>query len=115
MSKFAIAIVAALVIATGHVLTAPAAGTRGEGAAGISGYTVSSVHYVPRAGDPSQLAAVSFDISPATATSVRAKVRAAGGTWYQCTNDGGHVVCPTTSGSPVRIAAVDVLGVEAVG
>jgi hypothetical protein len=68
----------------------------GQGANTISGYTVSSVAYNLNASTPTNLDSVNFTISPATATSVKIQLVAAG-SWYTCTNTAGAVTCPTTS------------------
>jgi hypothetical protein len=68
----------------------------GQGSNTISGYTVTSVAYNLNASTPTNLDSVSFTISPATATSVKIQLVAAG-SWYTCTNTAGAVSCPTTS------------------
>jgi hypothetical protein len=68
----------------------------GQGANTISGYTLSAVAYNLNASTPTNLDSVNFTISPATATSVKIQLVAAG-SWYTCTNTAGAVTCPTTS------------------
>jgi hypothetical protein len=68
----------------------------GQGSNTISGYTVSAVAYNLNASTPTNLDSVTFTISPATATSVKVQLAAAG-SWYTCTNTTGSVSCPTTS------------------
>jgi hypothetical protein len=68
----------------------------GQGSNTISGYAVSSVAYNLDASTPTNLDSVNFTISPATATSVKIQLVAAG-SWYTCTNTAGAVTCPTTS------------------
>jgi hypothetical protein len=75
----------------------------GQGSAALSGYAVSNIHFVP-ASDASRLAAVSFAIEPAAATTVRAQL-SAGGAWYTCKNTAGNVVCPTPAEPAVATAA----------
>lgn len=70
--------------------------TLGQGSNTISGYTVSSVAYNLNASNPANLDSVSFTISPATATTVKIQLAAAG-SWYSCTNSSGSVSCATTS------------------
>lgn len=74
----------------------------GQGAAAVSGYAVSNIHFVPAA-DASRLAAVSFAIAPAAATTVRVQL-SKGSPWYTCTNTAGHVVCPTAAEPAVASA-----------
>jgi hypothetical protein len=66
----------------------------GIGSGNISGYTVTSVHYVLNA-DPTKVDQVTFTLAPATATTVKIKLVAAGSTWYDCTNLAGDVTCDT--------------------
>ena len=78
--------------------------TLGQGANTISGYTISSVAYNLNAATPSNVDSVTFTISPATATTVKAQLAAAG-TWYSCTNTAGSVSCATTSPQATAAAA----------
>lgn len=68
----------------------------GQGSGSVSGYTVSSVGYTLNSSNPANIDAVTFTISPATATTVKAQLVSAG-TWYSCTNSSGSVSCATTS------------------
>lgn len=68
----------------------------GQGTGTVSGYSVSSIGYTLNASTPSNIDAVTFTITPSTATTVKAQL-AAGGTWYACTNTAGSVSCATTS------------------
>lgn len=70
--------------------------TVGQGANTISGYTVSSIAYNLNATTPTNLDSVTFTISPATATTVKIQLTAAG-TWYTCTNSTGSVTCATVT------------------
>ena len=74
----------------------------GQGAAGVSGYTVSNIHFVP-AGDASRLSAVSFAIAPAAASTVRVQL-SKGSPWFVCQNTAGRVVCPTATEPAVAAA-----------
>jgi hypothetical protein len=98
-SLVAVGALVALLSISGYAFTAsntvPNA-TLGQGANTISGYTVSSVAYNLNAANPSNLDSVSFTISPATATTVKVQLVAAG-TWYSCTNTAGSVSCATTA------------------
>ncbi len=68
--------------------------TAGAGSAAISGYTVTNVVYGLNATTPTNLDSVKFTIAPATASTVKVQLAAAG-TWYTCTNAAGSVTCST--------------------
>ncbi len=68
----------------------------GQGTGTVSGYTVTSVGYTLNASTPTNVDAVTFTISPATATTVKAQLVAAG-TWYSCVNTAGSVSYAITS------------------
>ena len=70
----------------------------GDGHGGISGYTVSAVHYVLDGTDPGQVNSVTFttNIAPASGSTIKIKLVASGSTWYTCTNTGTAVTCTTT-------------------
>jgi hypothetical protein len=68
----------------------------GAGSGTISGYTVSNIQYTLDATAPTNLNQVSFTITPAAASTVKAQL-ASGGSWYSCTNSSGSVTCATTS------------------
>jgi hypothetical protein len=74
----------------------------GQGVAGISGYAVSNIHFVP-ARDATRLSAVSFAIAPAAAATVRVQLSKGGG-WFACRNTAGNVVCPTATEPAVAAA-----------
>jgi hypothetical protein len=80
-----------------------ASNTGGEGAAAVSGYSVSNIRFVATATDPAKLAEVSFAIAPATATTVSVQLRP-GSAWYACQNASGAVVCPTPAEPAVASA-----------
>lgn len=71
----------------------------GEGAAAISGYDVSSVHYTLNATDPTKISAVSFnlDTAPPAGSSLKVRLVSGGANWYVCTNTGVAVTCATTA------------------
>ena len=48
------------------------AGAAGQGSGDISGYDVTNIHYTLDDNDPSNLTGVTFELSPATATTVTA-------------------------------------------
>jgi hypothetical protein len=76
--------------------TLPSSTSAGSGAANISGYTVSGVAYALNSTTPTNIDSVTFSISPASATTVKAQI-VSSGSWYPCTNSGGSVTCATTS------------------
>lgn len=76
----------------------------GAGSGTISGYTVSNVAYTLNATTPTNLDAVTFTVSPAAASVVKAQL-ASGGTWYSCSNTAGSVTCNTTSPQATVAAA----------
>jgi len=85
----------------------------GQGTGTVSGYTVSSVAYTLNGTNPGNIDAVTFTISPASATTVKAQL-ASGGTWYSCTNSSGSVSCATTS-PQMTVATAATLNVVATG
>ena len=85
----------------------------GQGTGTVSGYTVSSVAYTLNASNPANIDAVTFTISPSTATTVKAQLVSAG-TWYSCTNTAGSVSCATTS-PQMTVATAATLNVVATG
>ena len=85
----------------------------GQGSGTVSGYTVTSVGYTLNGSNPSNIDAVTFTISPATATTVKAQLVAAG-TWYTCVNTTGSVSCATTS-PQMTVATAATLNVVATG
>jgi hypothetical protein len=78
--------------------------TAGAGSGTISGYTISNVAYGLNSTTPTNLDSVTFTISPATATTVKAQLASAG-TWYSCSNTAGSVTCNTTSPQATVAAA----------
>ena len=85
----------------------------GQGTGTVSGYSVTSVGYTLNGSNPSNIDAVTFTISPATATTVKAQLVAAG-TWYSCVNTTGSVSCATTS-PQMTVATAATLNVVATG
>ena len=85
----------------------------GQGTGTVSGYTVTSVAYGLNASTPTNIDTVSFTISPASATTVKAQL-ASGGSWYSCTNTTGSVSCATTS-PQLTVATAATLNVVATG
>jgi hypothetical protein len=76
----------------------------GEGSNTISGYTISNEAYTINAANPLNVDAVTFTITPSTATVVKAQI-ASGGTWYSCTNTSGSVSCATTAPQATTLSA----------
>ena len=103
----AVGALVALLSVSGYAFTAsntvPNA-TVGQGANTISGYTLSAVAYNLNAVTPTNLDSVTFTISPATATSVKAQLTS-GGTWYTCANAAGSVTCNTTAPQATALIA----------
>lgn len=81
----------------------------GSGTGTVTGYTISSLGYTLNSTNPQNVDAVTFSVSPTTATTV--KVRPDGTNWYSCTNTSGSVSCATTSPS---LTASSVSGVDIV-
>ncbi len=77
----------------------------GDGSGGITGYTVSAIHYALNAANPATIDAVTFtlDSAPAGGSTIKIKLVGAGSTWYTCTNVATAVTCNTT-GAPVSTA-----------
>jgi hypothetical protein len=95
-------VVGVLAIAVGSGVFAYAAtntvpgSSAGAGSGAISGYAVSNIQYTIDSTTPTNLNQVSFTISPAAASVVKAQLSASGA-WYNCTNSTGSVTCATTS------------------
>jgi hypothetical protein len=85
----------------------------GQGTGTVSGYAVTSVGYTLNSANPANIDAVTFTINPATATTVKAQLVAAG-SWYSCTNTSGAVSCATTS-PQMTVATAATLNVVATG
>lgn len=106
--------VAAAVAAYGFTATNTVpTSSAGDGSGTISGYTVSAVAYQLNSTDPTKIDGVTFTISPAAATQVRAKLVASGGSWFTCSNSGGAVTCPSTGTMGVNVVDADQLRVVA--
>lgn len=94
--------------------TVPGA-TLGEGAATVSGYTISSVSYNLNASNPSNVDSVTFTTST-LANTVKIKLVSGGSTWYTCATTNGPAntnwSCNTTS-PQVTAASVNELRVVA--
>jgi hypothetical protein len=76
----------------------------GDGAGGITGYTVSSIEYQLDAGDASLIDSVSFTLDD-TAGNVQAKVLSGSTTYTACTNTGGNDWSCDFSPNPTVLSA----------
>jgi len=80
----------------------------GDGSGAISGYAVSTIHYNLNATNPGTIDSVTFTLNsaPATGSTIKIKLVAAGTTWYTCTNTTTSVTCNngTTLGASVTSA-----------
>ena len=91
--------------------TVPAT-SAGNGSQAISGYVASSVNYNLNGTTPTNIDSVSFALD-AAATTVKAKLTAAG-SWYSCTNSSGNNWSCATTSPQATVAAADNLTVLAV-
>ena len=84
----------------------------GDGAAVISGYTVTAVVYTLNAASPQNIDAVAFnvDTAPVAGSTLKVKLVAAGATWYTCTNIVAAISCVTTA-PQATVATADELRV----
>jgi hypothetical protein len=107
--------IAATAITASNALTASNtvnATVAGSGSGAISGYTVSAVAYNLNATTPANIDSVTFTLS-AAATVVKAKLVAAGSTYYNCTVvSGNNWSCATTS-PQATVATADQLTIVA--
>jgi hypothetical protein len=85
------------------------AGAAGQGSGTISGYDVTNIHYTLDNNDPSALTGVTFELSPATATTVKAKINGMPG-WSTCT--GGPTWSCTLSGNAVSASTLQVAAAD---
>ncbi|MBI4789336.1 MAG: hypothetical protein HY782_20080 [Chloroflexi bacterium] len=89
----------------------------GEGAATISGYTISGIKYtVNRAAGDSTITAVSFDVTPkpggVDANNVEARLKDSG-VWYSCTGPTVNNWSCDTTGTTIKVKDADNLTVVA--
>jgi hypothetical protein len=108
-----LAIFALVLILAGTTYAFAAANTvpaskAGDGSGGITGYTVSVIHYNLNATNPGTIDSVTFTLNsaPVAGSTIKIKLDAAGSTWYTCTNAGTAVTCNngTTLNAPVSTA-----------
>jgi hypothetical protein len=102
-----VAILAASTYAFAAANTVPAS-KAGDGSGGITGYTVSAIHYNLSATTPSSIDSVTFTLNsaPVAGSTIKIKLVNAGSTWYSCTNVATAVTCNngTTLGAAVSTA-----------
>jgi hypothetical protein len=104
--RLIVVVVLIVLAATGaYVFTASnnvPATNAGSGSGVISGYDVTNVAYNLNNSNPNNIDTVTFDISPASATTVKLKLFVAG-PWYDCNNVAGAVTCDTTVGTQATV------------
>ena len=80
----------------------------GDGNGTITGYTVSTIHYIVNGTNPATIDSVTFTLNtaPVAGSTIKIKLVNAGSTWYSCTNVGAAVTCNngSTLGAPVSSA-----------
>ncbi|RPI94644.1 MAG: hypothetical protein EHM40_05820 [Chloroflexi bacterium] len=111
---FAVIVFAGVAIFPVYAFASSSSGAKasGEGAATISGWTTSDVHYRP-SNDPSRVESVNFDLD-APASTVSVKLSSTSTAYTSCTNlNTYHWQCDFPSG--VSIASMDEFRVIAVG
>ncbi|MCS6994984.1 MAG: hypothetical protein N2117_11495 [Anaerolineales bacterium] len=106
--KFAFALLALMVLmvavygfAASNTVGSSAAG---DGAAAISGYTITNIHYNLNATNPATIDSMTFNISPAVPAggAVHVKLISTGTTYTSCTVTGGtNVTCTFAGGVSV--------------
>ena len=105
--RLIVVVVLIVLAATGaYVFTASnsvPATNAGSGSGVISGYNITNVAYNLNNSNPNNIDTVTFDISPASATTVKLKLFAAG-PWYNCVNTTGSVSCDTTVGTQATVS-----------
>jgi hypothetical protein len=109
------AVLAGVVASCAYALTASntvPSSNAGSGSGTISGYTVAAITYTLDATNPQNIDKVSFTLSPAGATTVKAQL-VTGGTWYTCTLTAGTWGCATTAPTQATAAAANNLTVVA--
>jgi hypothetical protein len=94
----------AAVAILGAVLVSTASNTvpdskAGEGQGTITGYDITTVHYVLNTADPTKIDAVTFKLNsaPVAGSTIKVKVNSATTTWYSCTTVTTAATCATTS------------------
>jgi hypothetical protein len=99
--KLATVLLIVLVLSMGVYAFAAAnvvpASSAGDGNGAISGYTVSTIHYVLNATNPGNVDSVTFTLSTAPAVGGTVKITLDGTNWYSCTNVTTAITCVTTA------------------
>jgi hypothetical protein len=98
----------AVALYTSQAFASDATGARGEGAASISGVSISNVHYQLAAADPAVLEAVQLTLMPGAGTvpsSVMLQL-APSAPWYECRPLAGTTWACETPGAALRTATV---------
>ena len=89
-----------------------AASKAGDGSGIVSGYNVSTVHYVLNGIDPTKIDGVTFNLDTAPVAGSAIKVQlTAGGSWFSCTSVTTAVTCVTTAAPQPTVAATSTLRV----
>lgn len=85
--------------------TMPGTTYAGDGASGISGYTISNVQYNLDTTNPAVIDTVTFTLAPSAASSV--EIQLDGSTWYTCDNTTtpGSVTCDISGAVTANNAA----------
>jgi len=107
------AILAASLYAFAAANTVPAS-KAGDGSGAITGYTVSTIHYVLNGTNPGTIDAVTFtlDAIPSGGNTIMIRLVNPGGAWYTCTNVGTAVTC--NNGSTLGAAVTPANSLEVV-
>ena len=87
----------------------------GDGSSAISGYTISSTHYVLNSSNPQNVDSFTFnvDTAPAAGSTIKARIVSTG-TFITCSSSGTAVTCPSSGTlSSVTVASLDNLDVLA--
>jgi hypothetical protein len=86
----------------------------GIGVGEITGYDITSVHYVINAGDRSLIDEVQFavDEEPVPGSTISIRLHASG-SWYSCASSGVNVTCDSTSPQATVLEATELTVVVA--
>jgi hypothetical protein len=82
----------------------------GDGSGGITGYTVSAIHYTLNTTNPANIDSVTFTLNtaPTAGSTIRIQLN---GAWYTCTFSGTAVTCNNGSTLGVPVNAITTLEV----
>jgi hypothetical protein len=96
--------------------TMPTVSNAGDGSVTVSGYTVSNIHYNLVAGNPRNVASVTFDLAPddggGTPASVQARLGSSAG-WSACTETATPGTWNCVASGTISVLSVDELTVVA--